>query len=409
MIIKRWRSCRDQHKKEYERQLCRGPQAAPPLRVYDHYHRLAFLRPFVRLRRPRRQNPQDVEVPQGQGADEEAGVAPLQQRDRPAQQQPVEEAREGMQADDNQPVADQLPPPSPPRAAEEHAVSGMALAAPPVHGPSGFQDVVVPSSSGYDLENSNSGPGPVPSCTAPASFLVSSTLAPLTCSSVPALAPYHYVPLPLVSTSGLTAPSSSFGLDSVASSSLPTVSFTPSLAPFPRYVAPEVEENFFAPWEGGGWPSNAETNAVQWAAAFAHSLIGSLTHIPRERRRHARAAFQILLEANVPPNSPTRVLNMLEDWQRSPHNLMATSTRQQPGQPRAVQGYQSQDGHPVEHNIWRPYQPLLYVPNVGGLPEYHRPLAEEIHQALNVINVPVDEGDLDVNVEQSGGPSYHVF
>ncbi|XP_069582775.1 uncharacterized protein [Ranitomeya imitator] len=68
---------------------------------------------------------------------------------------------------------------------------------------------------------------------------------------------------------------------------------------------------------------------------FTRSLAQYLRSIERELRLRLRGCFQILIDACTPPNNPYNLLQMIEQWQMSPENIL---------RPQRLQGLAAQQG-----------------------------------------------------------------
>ncbi|XP_069600904.1 uncharacterized protein [Ranitomeya imitator] len=94
---------------------------------------------------------------------------------------------------------------------------------------------------------------------------------------------------------------------------------------------------------------------------FTRSLAQYLRSIERELRLRVRGCFQILIDACTPPNNPYNLLQMIEQWQMSPENIL---------RPQRLQGMHAQQGSeaPPPHQPTPQPQPTT---NPQWQPQYH--------------------------------------
>ncbi|XP_069618175.1 uncharacterized protein [Ranitomeya imitator] len=114
---------------------------------------------------------------------------------------------------------------------------------------------------------------------------------------------------------------------------------------------------------------------------FTRSLAQYLRSIERELRLRLRGCFQILIDACTPPNNPYNLMQMIEQWQMSPENIL---------RPQRLQGLHAQQGseappprqptpppQPTNNQQWQPQHHIagyqhpsqhghLSTPSAGG-------------------------------------------
>ncbi|XP_077140682.1 uncharacterized protein LOC143805337 [Ranitomeya variabilis] len=114
---------------------------------------------------------------------------------------------------------------------------------------------------------------------------------------------------------------------------------------------------------------------------FTRSLARYLRPIERELRLRVRGCFQILIDACTPPNNPYQLMEMIEQWQISPQNILRPQRLQQV---HAQQGSEAPppreptpQPQPTHNPPWQPqyhmvgyHQPSQYghlsTPSAGG-------------------------------------------
>ncbi|XP_077121835.1 uncharacterized protein LOC143776384 [Ranitomeya variabilis] len=67
---------------------------------------------------------------------------------------------------------------------------------------------------------------------------------------------------------------------------------------------------------------NYLSRAARDEDAYSRSLARYLRALPREVRLRVRGSLQILIDSCTPPNTSYELLEFLEGWHRSPHNLL---------------------------------------------------------------------------------------
>ncbi|XP_069615751.1 uncharacterized protein [Ranitomeya imitator] len=94
---------------------------------------------------------------------------------------------------------------------------------------------------------------------------------------------------------------------------------------------------------------------------FTRSLARYLRPIERELRLRARGCIQILIDACTPPNNPYQLMEMIEQWQMSPQNILRPQRFQQ------VHAQQGSEAPPPREPTTQP-QPTQNPP---WQPQYH--------------------------------------